>query len=229
MNRIDVTLLVALKGADLYAATAALALHDKMGYEDELIGLKRMDYFRLTLESEAAPERAIENLRKVLGRQSTFYNRNKHLYVLEWEAGEAGSGGAGEAREALLGRWQADLARHLQNKGSVESGGKDPANGFILGGSKGFLVQALIEDDDTSTRDTIAAKVQTDLAGLEGSADVKATCQHRGAVWWLALFAPDAAGAQDMARHITVTQRRDSGLLMNPHYQRAEFEPARPL
>jgi hypothetical protein len=72
-------------------------------------------------------------------------------------------------------------------------------------------------------------KVQSDLAGLEGSGDAKATCQHRGALWWLAVFAPDAAGAQDMARHITVTERRDSGLLMNPNYQRAEFEPARPL
>jgi len=229
MNRINVTLLVALKGADLYASTAALALRDKMGYSEELIGLKRMDYFRLTLASEAPPERTIENLRRVLDRQSTFYNRNKHLYVLEWEAGEAGSGGAGEAREAFLGRWHTELAKHLQNKGSGESGGKDPADRFILGGSEGFLVQVLIEDDDTSTRDTIAAKVQTDLAGLEGSGDVKAACQHRGAVWWLALFAPDAAGAEDMARHITVTERRDSGLLMNPNYQRAEFEPAQPL
>jgi len=229
MNRIDVTLLVALKGADLYASTAALTLRDKMGYAEELIGLKRMDYFRLTLESEAPPEQTIENLRRVLDRQSTFYNRNKHLYVLEWEAGQAGSGGAGDTREALLDRWHSELAKHLQNKGGGESGGKDPSDRFILGGLEGFLVQVLIEDDDTSTRDSIAAKVQSDLTAQTGSGDVKATCQHRGAVWWLALFAPDAAGAQDMAKHITVTERRDSGLLMNPNYQRAEFKPAQTL
>jgi hypothetical protein len=227
MNRVDVTLLVALKGADLAASTAALTLRDKMGYADSLIGLKRMDYFRLALESAAAPERTVENLRRVLDRQSTFYNRNKHIYVLEWEAGREASGGAGEARATILERWRRELAKHLQNKGSRESGGKDPADRFNL--KEAFLVQVLIEDDDTATRAAIAAKVENDLRSLEGSGDVVVTCQHRGALWWLALSAPDSAGAEGMARQITVTERRDAGLLMNPNYQRAEFQPAQPL
>lgn len=227
MNTVDVTLLVALKGADLAASTASLTLRDKMGYAGSLIGLKRMDYFRLSLASAAAPERIVENLRRVLDRQSTFYNRNKHLYVLEWEAGTGSGGGSGETRAALRERWHRELAKHLQDKGGRESGGKDPADRFIFKGA--FLVQVLIEDDDTSTRDAIAAKVGNDLRSLDGSGDVVATCQHRGAVWWLALSAPDAAGAEDMARQMTVTERRDAGLLMNPNYQRAQFQPAQPL
>lgn len=227
MSRVDVTLLVALKGADLAASTAALTLRDKMGYGDSLIGLKRMDHFRLSLDSGTDPERTVANLRRVLDRQSTFYNRNKHIYILEWEAGSGGAGGAGESRVGLLEQWRRDLAEHLQSRGSTESGGKDPADRFIFRGA--FLVQVLIEDDDTTTRDTIAVKVQNDIRSLEGSGDVVVACQHLGALWWLALAAPDATGAQDLARQITVTERRDAGLLMNPNYQRADFEAAQPL
>ena len=45
--------------------------------------------------------------------------------------------------------------------------------------------------------------------------------------------APDAATAlrraRELARRITVTTRRDAGLLMNPNYQRAEFVSVLPL
>ncbi len=62
MTRIDTQLLVTLKGADLTASTAALALVDKMGFGELLIGLKRFDFFRFHIDSDAAPETVVDTL-----------------------------------------------------------------------------------------------------------------------------------------------------------------------
>src|SRR5678815_5721160 len=90
MARIDARLFVGPRGADLAASTAYLALVHKMGFGDRLVGLKRYDFFHLVIESEATAEKTIEALTATLARQSTFYNRNKHMYSLEcrWRGGE---------------------------------------------------------------------------------------------------------------------------------------------
>jgi len=223
---IDARLLVALKGADLAASTARLTLLDKMGYGDTLLGLRRFDYFDLAIETAAEPAAAVAALKRVLDRQSTFYNRNKHLYALEcrW-AGETHAEGV--AREELERRFRAGLGRGSGTHGVADSGGKDPGKQFILNGSKGFLVEVLVEDDDRSARDAIAAKVQGDLAGLPDTRDAVVRCRHRATVWWLALLAGDPAAAEETAHRIATTERRDAGLLYNPNYQRAEIGPAR--
>ena len=48
MTSIDARLLVGLRGPDLTASTAGLALVEKMGFGDRLVGLKRWDFFHLT-------------------------------------------------------------------------------------------------------------------------------------------------------------------------------------
>ena len=55
MTSIDARLLVGLRGPDLTASTARLALVEKMGFGDRLVGLKRWDFFHLTLSSAAPP------------------------------------------------------------------------------------------------------------------------------------------------------------------------------
>jgi hypothetical protein len=59
-----------------------------------------------------------------------------------------------------------------------------------------------------------------------GQGSVKVLCPRRATVWWLAVLASSEADAMETARKITVTRRRDEGLLMNPNYQTAEFVPA---
>jgi hypothetical protein len=220
---IDARLLVALKGADLAASTARLTLLDKMGYGDALLGLRRFDYFDLAIETTAEPSAAVAALKRVLDRQSTFYNRNKHLYALEcrWEGRTHAEG---VAREDLERRFVAGLGG---SGGGADSGGKDASKKFILNGSKGFLVEVLVEDDDRSARDAVAAKVQGDLAGLPDMRDATVRCRHRATVWWLALLADVPVAAEETARRIAATEKRDAGLLYNPNYQRAEIGPAR--
>ena len=96
MTRIDARLLVGLRGADLAASTAFLALVQKMGFQDRLAGLRRFDFFHLVIEADTPPETTIDALTATLARQSTFYNRNKHMYSLEcrWKGGERVEGPA---------------------------------------------------------------------------------------------------------------------------------------
>ena len=225
MTRIHVELLVANKGVDLFATTAELTLIDKMGFGDRLAGIKRFDSYRLEIETQADARAAIDNLKRVLDRQSTFYNRNKHLYGLECQW-DGDSHSEGVSRSEFKRRFRAELAKSLQNKSDTDSGGKDPAGSLILDGSSAFLVEVLVEDDDRSSRDAIAAKLRRDLTGQAKTADVRVECHHRATLWWLALAADNADAAMKTAQHIAVTRRRDEGLLMNPNYQHAEFVSA---
>jgi hypothetical protein len=88
-----------------------------------------------------------------------------------------------------------------------------------------FLVEAFVQDDDSTGRSAIAAKLTRELSGVIGE-PVKVDCPGRATVWWLGIRARDEAAAMETARQVTVTKRRDEGLLMNPNYQRAEFVSA---
>ena len=77
-----------------------------------LIGIKHFDTFRLRLETGADPGATLAALRRVLDRQSTFYNRNKHLFSLEasWsEDGKSRRHSEGVAHGELVSRWRAEL------------------------------------------------------------------------------------------------------------------------
>ncbi len=220
---IDARLLVGLRGPDLTASTARLALVEKMGFGDRLVGLKRWDFFHLTLDSSAAPEAVLESLKKALARQSTFYNRNKHMYSLECRWG-------GETR--IDGPSHADLVKQFGQAlgkrldAGIDFDGKAGSKADIVDESSVFLVEVSVQDDDSAGREGIAAKLTRELSAPDGLGTVKVLCPGRATVWWLAIAALSDAAAVDTARQIAVTKRRDQGLLLNPNYQRADFVSA---
>lgn len=221
--KIDTTLLVLLKGSDLVASTAYLTLTGKMGYSGSLLGIKRFDFYRLMLDAgERGGPEVVALLRQVLDRQSTFYNRNKHMYSLEcrWN-GDGHHEGFGP--EEVENRWTSSFQSSLKNKAVTDFDGKDLPKEVILNGLLGFLVEVMVEDEDPSARDSIAAKLQADLGGIGVS------CVNRATLWWLALGARDKDEAAALAWEMTVTKRRDAGLLLNPNYQHAELLSVREI
>jgi hypothetical protein len=220
---IDARLFVGLRGPDLTASTAGLALVEKMGFGDRLAGLKRWDFFHLTLDSAAAPAAVLEALKKTLARQSTFYNRNKHMYSLEcrWDS-----------ETHVEGPSHADLVRRFgQGLGTTAASGTDfdgnkGRKADIVNKSTVFLVEVFVQDDDSAGRDGVAAKLTRELSAPDGPGPVTVRCPGRATVWWLAIAASSEAAAMETARQIAVTKRRDEGLLLNPNYQSAEFVSA---
>jgi hypothetical protein len=200
-----------------------LALVEKMGFGPRLAGLQRWDFFHLTLESDASPEAVMEALKKTLARQSTFYNRNKHLYSLECRWGS-------ETR--VDGPPHAELGRRFGqalgsgSRAGIDFDGKGESKADIVNASPVFLVEVSVQDDDSAGRDGIAAKLTRELSAPDGPGPVTVRCPGRATVWWLAIAASSEAAAVETARQIAVTKRRDQGLLLNPNYQSAEFVSA---
>jgi hypothetical protein len=222
---LDARLFVGLKGPDLAASTALLALVEKMGFGDRLLGLKRYDFFHLSIEADAPAETVIEALKETLARQSTFYNRNKHMYSLEcrWEGGERSEG---PTHREMMARFGESLGSRGGMQTGIDFDGKAEDKADIVEGSPVYLIEVFVQDDDPVGGDVIAAKLTRELYASVGRGSVKVHCPGRATVWWLALRAPDESAAVETARQITVTRRRDEGLLMNPNYQRAEFVSA---
>ena len=225
MNHVDARLFVGPRGADLAASTAYLALVQKMGFNDRLLGLKRYEFFHLAIESEPAAETTIEALTATLARQSTFYNRNKHMYSLEcrWQGGERVEG---PTHQQMASGFAQTLAIRANRQTGIDFDGKKASKLSIVNGSPAFLIEVFVQDDDQGGRDAIAAKLTRELTASVGHGSVKVQCPGRATVWWLAVRAPSEADALATARQMTVTRRRDEGLLMNPNYQSAEFVSA---
>jgi len=220
---IDARLLVGLRGPDLTASTARLALVEKMGFGDRLAGLKRWDFFHLEVEAAAPPEAVVDGLKRTLARQSTFYNRNKHMYSLEcrWDS-EVHVDGPSHAD--LAGRFGQALG--TRGGPGIDFDGKAGTKADIVNESPVFLVEVFVQDDDSAARDGIAAKLTRELSAPDGPGPVTVRCPGRAIVWWLAIASPSEQAAVDTAKQIAVTKRRDQGLLLNPNYQRAEFVSA---
>jgi len=223
MHSIDARLLVGLRGPDLTASTAWLALVEKMGFGDRLVGLKRWDFFHLTLAASASPEAVLEALKKTLARQSTFYNRNKHMYSLECRWGKE-ERVDGPSHADLVGRFGQSLGKRID--AGIDFDGKAGSKADIVNKSPVFLVEVFVQDDDSAGRDGIAAKLTRELSAPDGPGKVTVQCPGRATVWWLAIAASSDSAAVDTARQIAVTTRRDQGLLLNPNYQSAEFVSA---
>ncbi|HEX6943597.1 MAG TPA: hypothetical protein VF128_11760, partial [Gemmatimonadaceae bacterium] len=200
-------------------------LVQKMGFGDRLLGLRRYDFFHLAIAAEAPPEQTVEALTATLARQSTFYNRNKHMYSLEcrWQGGERVEG---PAHQAMVSGFARTLAARAERRAGLDFNGKREEKVSIVNGSPAFLIEVFVQDDDQGGRDAIAAKLTRELTASVGHGSVKVQCPGRATVWWLAVGAPSEADALATARQMTVTRRRDEGLLMNPNYQSAEFVSA---
>lgn len=223
MTSIDARLLVGLRGPDLTASTARLALVEKMGFGDRLAGLQRWDFFHLTLTSTAAAGAVVEALKKTLARQSTFYNRNKHMYSLECRWGKE-THVDGPAHEDLIERFGQALGK--RGGPGTDFDGKAGSKADIVKKSPVFLVEVFVQDDDSAGRDGIAAKLTRELSAPDGPGKVTVQCPGRATVWWLAIAASSDEAAVETARQIAVTKRRDQGLLLNPNYQNADFVSA---
>jgi len=213
--RIEVELSVFLKGADLVAETAYLTLLEKMHYEGRLSNLKRFDYFRFHIESDM-PEKIVSDLKSLLDRQSTFYNRNKHGHILHcrWEGGEFREG---PDTEGLRRRFYGETIKPSDPKEVAEFGGRKADEKVIIEKKRFFLVESLVEDRDESYRSGLSGKLQTGLGGIP------VAVPSSGTLWWLLLVAGSKEEARATAEEIVVSERRDKGLLMNPNYQRFEI------
>ncbi len=213
--KIDVKLSVFLKGADLVAETAYLTLIEKMHYEGRLSNLKRFDFFRFDIDSDA-PERTASDLKTLLDRQSTFYNRNKHGHILHcrWEGGEFREG---PEPDILRRRFYGEMSKPSDFKEVAEFHGKMEEKKVIIRVNRFFLVESLVEDREAMYRSALAGKLQAGLGG------VPVAVPSSGTLWWLLLVADSETEARATAEEIIVSERRDKGLLLNPNYQRFEI------
>jgi hypothetical protein len=223
MTSIDARLWVGLRGPDLTASTARLALVEKMGFGDRLVGLQRWDFFHLVLEAAAPPAAVLDGFRKTLARQSTFYNRNKHMYSLECRWGKE-QRVDGPSHADLIETFGQALGKH--GGPGTDFDGKAGSKADIVKLSPVFLVEVFVQDDDSAGRDGIAAKLTRELSAPDGPGKVTVQCPGRATVWWLAIAASGDEAAVETARQIAVTKRRDQGLLLNPNYQNADFVSA---
>jgi hypothetical protein len=118
------------------------------------------------------------------------------------------------------------LGRRKSRQTGIDFDGKGDGKADIVDMSPAYLVEAFVQDDDSAGRGAIAAKLTRELTASVGHGSVKVQCPGRATVWWLAVVASEEEQAMATARRITVTRRRDEGLLMNPNYQSAEFVSA---
>jgi hypothetical protein len=130
----------------------------------------------------------------------------------------------GPSHADLVSRFGQSLGKRIE--AGIDFDGKTESKVSIVNGSPAFLIEVFVQDDDRAGRDAIAAKLTRELTASVGRGSVKVQAPSRATVWWLAVRAQDEDAAMATARQITVTRRRDEGLLMNPNYQSAEFVSA---
>jgi hypothetical protein len=211
---ITAELIVFLKDADLVATTAFLTLTGKMGYAETLLGLKRFDYFKLTLgrRPDEDPEAVIGGLRRVLSSQTTFYNRNKHHYLLScsWNGGSASHGTDLELARRKLAT---DVSKAFEYEKDRNLRVQRAADRIILRDKPVFLASLLVQEIEPAGRRALSGKLSEDLSGR--SIDFI----DKGVMWWMAIRTPERSQAKQVLEEMTVTVKRDKGLLVNPNYQ----------
>jgi hypothetical protein len=208
---LDVLLWVWLKGVDLVANTAYLTLTEKMGYDGKLLGLKRLDAYRLSLETRD-PEATVSTLQRTLSTQSTFYNRNKHNYFLQccWETAAFEEGlPVTDVRQRLA----QEVYRRVSARAAKDFVGGEKKDRVILEDVPIFRTEILIEDLDTAARSRLASHLKAELSIKQVTISVLGTC------WYLALCLGSEGEAKSVAEEIVVTKTRNMGLLLNPNGQ----------
>jgi hypothetical protein len=204
-----------LKGIDLVADTAFLTLRGKMGYHDRLLGIKRLDRYEFRIETGNPPE-TLSKLKRFLGTQSLFYNRNKHNVSLgcRWEGGGLDEGvSIDHCHRQLVAQARGSLAEGVaEDFRSIDDKSRVMFNDVPV-----FRTEVLVEDLDPSVKRNLARKLETELS----TAPVVVTTQ--GTCWHLALCADSGDEARALTEEIAVTEKRDRGLLLNPNYQGFRF------
>jgi hypothetical protein len=208
---IEVSLDVMLKGIDLVADTAYLTLRGKMGYQDKLLGINRLDAYSFRFDTPNPPD-TLARLKRLLATQTLFYNRNKHNFSLRcrWDGGELDEG-------VSVDHCHHQLSNHVKR---TLAGGR-PENldstaseiRVILQKVPVFRTEVVVEDLDPSVKGGLSQKLENELS----TGPVVVTTL--GTLWHLALRAKSRDEAEALTREIVVTQKRDRGFLLNPNYQ----------
>jgi hypothetical protein len=204
--KLDVSLLVWLKGVDLVATTARLTLADKLGYKDKLLSLQRLESYAFSLDAPD-PAAAVETLRRVLAVRTIFFNRNKHNYFLEcrWEGGHYTEGAPGPG-----GGLNTPREKDLDSQGGAS---EVILTGVRVAGDSAYRTEVLVEDVEKAARTALARRLESALA----LAPVEVS--ELGTRWYLALAAGTQKEAETLTREMVVTEKRDRGLLLNPNHQ----------
>lgn len=202
------------KGVDLVASTAFLTLVDKMAYGDRLLALQRLDSCAFDIET-AAPKPASDAIKKFFSGQSSFYNRNKHNYLLEcsWR-GEMESDGTPISE--LHGRIRAAVHRRIAGA-SREFDSNSAPDRVILKDLSVYRTEVLVEDRDGSAKKALAQRLEAELVDASVAVSALGTC------WNLALRAGSEEEATAVTDEIVVSRRRDRGLLLNPNDHRFDI------
>ncbi len=218
MTRLSAELFVFNKNVDLIASTAYIALSGKMGYGDVLLGLRRFDYYRFVMESgpEEGPQAVLERIDGVMRAGSTFFNRNKHNYILEcsWE----------ESMKKLgvdAGRVEKEMIEGICKS---ETGG-EPAYLDIQKNSEKvifnkedlFLGSLLVENKDPVEKKALETALAPEME------PALLVIEHKGTLWWLAVRGFSGGDARGTIEEMAVSVSKDKGLLLNPHYQDHEI------
>ncbi len=102
---VELTLTVALRGADPVALTAHHALTHRLGFEGRLLELERYRVWRLVVSAAGVAD-ALVVAGSWVTRSNLFVNPNKHVYGLGAAVGgEGGRGGRGGARGSNRVAW----------------------------------------------------------------------------------------------------------------------------
>ncbi len=208
---IEVSLDVMLKGIDLVADTAYLTLRGKMGYEDKLLGIKRLDAYAFRFDTANPPE-SLARLKRLLATQTLFYNRNKHHFSLRcrWDGGRLDEGMSADHPHRQL---SSQVKRTLAAERPENFDSQANEIRVILQKVPVFRTEVVVEDLDPSVKGGLSRKLESELS----SGPVVVTTL--GTKWHLALRAKSRDEAEAVTREIVVTQKRDRGFLLNPNYQ----------
>jgi hypothetical protein len=208
---IEVSLDVMLKGIDLVADTAFLTLRGKMGYQDNLLGIKRLDVYAFRFDTGNPPE-TLSKLKRLLNTQTLFYNRNKHDFSLRcrWEGGGLEEGVSVDHCHRQLAR---QVRRTLAGVPSENLRSIEGETRVMLKNVPVFRTEVVVENLDPSVKTGLSQKLEAELSTAPV---VVATL---GTLWQLALRAASTGEAEALTRQIVVTEKRDRGFLLNPNYQ----------
>lgn len=195
---------------DLVAQTAWITLREKLGYGDELLGLRRFSYWDMETGANGG-EGMMDEVEQVITLDSTFTNQNKHLYRLMMtdKSGniEVSRGtlsfehGFSDKRRPDSARADGTLAGHQ---------GKSPPDDSVSGC---YTVYSLIREKGQLREEAYTDRLNKKLN--HGMVRVI----EAGEVWSIKVVADAEEKAVRLVKDMLITRSRREGLLINPHYQ----------
>ena len=189
---------------DLVAQTAAHALRESLGLGERLVALRRDDVFVL----EGMPEGQDAAWAAACASRAAWFNPNTHRHaIFATKPGVLATATQGA-------EWPHPWIDHMvaSDRNDLASRGEscDLAAWLALPRRDGAYAVSIAAWD---TEEAVHALPR----GSWPSADAQVLPLQ---LWTLALMAPDAVAAEEMALQSAITRARDRGLLIHPHVER---------